>query len=344
MSPNFSGSPKGFFIGEIMTVERTNNKIELAKTRLLSTWLENVNCQSLTPIVNFDKTVNLFHQAQSSGQILAFIAIGCADWVDWSNSSEKIWHVGKIEATNKRLNRFAHAVLAFQQALLSFGVNSTINISLSNVEMHDERPQGLDGRFDDLTLAKENISLSNKMMMNKFSELGINCTFFDHWQLVTQLGFVTQKQFSAYLDFIKDLYSFDLSCTGHALVGPGQLGPVWLDIQSFSFPELIITLRKEAQFCAPDLPILSPFKNASNWHAQAEPENHFPNIFELMHNQFQFKPAQSKEEWLEKSLKLPDEIILAALEALGITDIIIDNNWTKRKQAIEILSLIAFNN
>jgi len=326
-----------------MIITERNLNLELAQKSLVSLWLEQVNQQSLAPIINQEKAVDLLSQAKSTKQEVAFVAIGCADWVDWSNAEEKIWHVGRIDKTNKRLSRFTNEVLSFQQALLSFGINSVINISLSNVEMHDERPQGLDGRFDDQPLAQNNIDASNQALIDKFSEAKINFQFFDHWHLVNQLGFVTPRKFDTYLDFIKVLYAFDLSFTGPALVKSNQIGPVWLNIQAFSFPELVATLRKEAETCAPDLPILSPFKNASNWHAKPETENRFLNAIELMASQFQFKLTSSETNWREKNLKLPDPVILAALNVLEIQDFIINDDWEKRKLAIEILAQIAFN-
>lgn len=318
--------------------------IEQGRNRLLSSWLKIVEQKSLASIINFDRTVAFFQQAQKTGQTIAFVAIGCADWVDWSTEKEKIWHVGRVDSSNKRLDRFTNEVGFFQNSLLSFGINSIINISLSNAEMFDNRPQGLDGRFDDLDLARQNVFLSNQSLTAKLAEKKINFKLFNHWQLIQQLGFVTQKSFSLYLDFIKELYCFDLSITGPNLVNSDQIGPIWLDIQSFSWPELVEAMRRNAQICAPELPILAPFINAGNWHAKPEPENRFPNAFELMQEKFNFKPANSKPEWLAKTVKLPDNLILSALQALGFQDFTIDDNWDRRKQAVDLLANIVFNN
>lgn len=339
---DFIGIPKGFFIGKNMTFNETQSNIESARQSLVLSWLKSVDQVCVVPTVNLSMAANLITQAQSSGATLAFVAIGCADWVDWSNESEKIWHIGKIDAKNKRALRFADEIKSFQQALSSFQVNSVINFSLSNVEIHDSRTQTLGGKFDDQTQAQENINISNQLLTEIFSQSGINFNPFNHWELVNQLGFDSTRQFTTYFDFINSLYAFDLAHTAPGLIQPGQIGPIWLDIQSFSFPELVTALRNEAKICMPDLPILSPFKNAGNWHAKPETANRFPDIFELMQHNFNFKSATSIEEWQEKALKLPDEVILAALNALGFIDIQINDDWNNRKQAIKLLAQIAF--
>lgn len=312
------------------------------KNALLHQWLNHVEDHSLTPSTNLGHAKEILHQSQISGQTVAFVAIGCADWVDWSNETEKIWHIGKIDPSNKRAERFVNEVSDFQRSLTTLGITSVINIALSNVEMNNPHSQGLDGRFDDHQLAKENIATSNQSISKMLLSAGVNCQSFDHWKTINQLGFNEPVRIpNSYLDFIKTLYSFDLTRTGKALVRPNQLGPIWLDIQSFNFPELVEAFRQELKRLALELPILAPFKNCGNWHSKAEPKNFFPTALDLMQS-WQRRPAESPTTWVEKTLHLPDETILAALNTFEVNDLAI-SGWKERIDAVRVLSIIAFS-
>lgn len=330
-----------------MTLEISPGQIEAGKNRLVSLWLESVDKQSPAPIVNFNHAVELLNLAQKTKQPVAFVAIGCADWHKWDTPEEKTWHVGKIDLNNKRANRFARELKSFQGTLESFGVDSMINLSLSNVEMNDpHRLPEFDGRFDDQETAQINVELSNHNLADILAAAKVKSRLFNHWQLIQQLGFgqIFPTPPTTYQEYMGRLYAFDLTQTALALTKTNQLGPIWLDIQTLSFPELVSELRLQAASQAPVLPIMAPFKNCGNWHSKPEPENHFSDIFELMHSNFHCKPAATQTEWLEKTLKLPDSIILTALTTLGISSFSIDDNWDRRKKAVDLLANIAFNN
>jgi hypothetical protein len=313
-----------------------------SQRQLLESWLHRVDSSCVKPVQNPGGAIELLHQAKITGQALSFVAIGCADWQDWSDGHEKVWHIGKINSDNKRARRFAEEVAQWQNSLSSLGINSVINFSLSNVEILDPIGSNLDSRLDDPEIAAGNVGSSNQEMAHLLRAAGANIRQFDHFQIWQRLAQPTRARNS--LEFLDSLIRFDFSVTAPLLVDPNEVGPIWLDIQSFAFKESSHLFRLLASEAAPDLPLITPFRNSGNWHARPETKNTFPDIFELLNREFGFKPAQSQSEWKEKALKIPDSATLAALRALGVTNLVTDDNWEKRKEAIEALALIAFNN
>lgn len=205
------------------------------------------------------------------------MAIGCADWHDWSTPDETIWHIGKISSANKRARRFAEEVGKWQSVLTGFGISSIINFSLSNIEIYDPLVSNLGSRIDDPEIAQSNISSSNFKLTAMLHSAGANIRWFDHFQLWQQ--FNSHYQFETYEQFLAEMFSFDFTVTAPCLVQPGQLGPIWLDIQSLNFKDSVDWFREIAAVVAPDLPILAPFNNSGNWHAQPAPINNFPDNF-----------------------------------------------------------------
>ncbi len=308
--------------------------IRLGQNILADRWLESVVHQSAVPAINLPLASKLIHKAQLTQQPLVFVGIGCQDW---QKLDQQTWHIGKVSPENKRARRFAEEISQFQSSLTSLGIKSRFNLSLSNVELECPLVQSLDSAIDDLEWARNNARISQENLASLIDRAGGQINWFDHWQIFK----THQSSASSYAEFMTNLFNFDLSHTAQIFVGTGQIGPIWLDCQSTSFNEVARLFQTVA--ADSNLPILAPFKNAGNWHAKPVSQNNFPNATRLM-AEFRLKPAAGKSEWVNKNLRMPDPVILAALKALGINDFTIDDDWEKRKQAIEILALIAFNN
>ncbi len=309
--------------------------------KLLQAWTEGLKNHGVSelrsPVIHPERFIALLHQAQQEQKTLVFSALGCQDWVDaeWANpETDKL--LGRIQPDGKRAKRFIQEMSSLSSALESFGVKHRIHFSLSNIEgllhLHLNN-MGLNILNEDAPeIMRDNV----EKLAQKMQSMNASVVPFDHTQLLTQLTQasslediqlrLTGKTAPSYREFLDALYAYDAACTAPSFVQNSELGPVWLDIQSFNFEKDVLSLETAFKTVAPEMPLLSIFPNAGNWRAATKPQATFASRSEIVANMLRVQPIPGDEsQWMKKIHKSRDEDLIRALsdvyrEGMSITN------------------------
>lgn len=304
-----------------------NTQVENA---LLSRWADHLEKIQISehrePVINKEKLLALMEEAQATQNPLVFIALGCQDWIkpEWGDPDvDRI--MGRIRPDDKRAKRFITEMASFSSSLRSLSIPHRIHFSLSDIEalLHIHlQNMGLTIHNQD---ASEIVGKNVSVMADKLLEHGVHVSPFIHSQVLAELlGANTLEEMQTqiagtteiyYQDFLRNLYITDIQKTRKHFVGEDGLGPVWLDIQSFNFTEDVTSLEQAARTFAPEMPILSIFPNAGNWHATHQPSVQFPSRDDLIAQMMGLSATpQSQAEWLKKLHKTRDDVLVEAFE------------------------------
>lgn len=326
-----------FLKGRMQTVEQRDSEITKPDVRvhreILQRWVERVSqirvSQDREPIINKEKFLSLLEVAQTTQVPLHFVAIGCQDWVKpgWGDPTvDRI--MGKISGDNKRAQRFITEMAEFSKALTTLRVPHAIHFSLSDIEalihIHLQNMGLVIHNSNAAELLDKNVAFLSDKLQGK----GAPVEPFIHSEVLKSLLHMDsleelQKYFSGqdtvhYRVFLDALYEFDLRETAQHLVGIDELGPVWLDIQSFNFGDDVIALENAAKAVAPEMPILSLFPNAGNWHAGQQTSASFPSRESIVAEIIQSNTTpQTQAEWVNRLHKTKDATLNQAIQTFG---------------------------
>ncbi len=306
---------------------------QLITQHVIGHWVEQLAqlrlSESRDSIINKERFIELLVESVQTQRPVSFVALGCQDWVkpDWGDPHvDRI--MGKIQRNNKRAQRFTTEMASFSTALTSLGVPHKIHFSLSDIEallhihLHN---MGLTIHNEDATEVLERNVL---FLVEELQKLGAQVEHFIHSDLLQRMFQTTTldelqqciagKSAVSYRTFLDQLYKIDLAHTAHHCVHENTLGPVWLDIQSLNFTEDVVSLAQAAQEVAPDMPILTIFPNAGNWHAGQEATTTFPNKEQVIAQMLgHTKIPASQQEWVNKMHKTKDGILIELLQKFG---------------------------
>jgi len=314
--------------------------------RLMMEWLtileQNKVSEIRQPIINKERLLELIITAQRTQQPLVFVAIGCQDWIkpEWGDP-RKDRIMGKISPEDKRVRRFVNEMSSFSQALSSFEVPHRIHFSLSDIEalIHIElHNMGLvihDPDKSRLELYVINLATSiqlNGGVVEPFIHSKILQKLFQFPTLQGYQEFLTGQSDPSYRDFLDREYVVDLSLVANYFVRPNELGPVWLDIQSFNFEDDVISFEKMAQETNPEMPILSIMPNAGNWHGRTKPQGIFPQRSEILSLLIGLnQQPKGEEDWSRKLSKAKNEPLQQLISGI-----------MEKVFAVRLVSLLAF--
>lgn len=304
------------------------------------------------PVTNSERLTELLYTAQSQRKTLVFTAIGCQDWLPAPTDdpqTDKI--MGKLSSDQKRVARFSQEMADFSQALSSFDVPHRIHLSLSNIEplIHIKlQNMGLRIHNPDTALLDDNVHFLADLIRSK----GGNVDAFIHSSVLQQLTqtdslrafqeLIAGHPNPTYRDFLDNEYRFDVKNTAAAFVQPHELGPVWLDIQSFSYHEDVISLARAAQELAPEMPLLSIFPNAGNWSSRTRPQANFPSRLEVLSTKLGFdRKPETEVEWLKKLRKAKNEPLVEIISTL-LQEAFQISSVEEKNLAIRIIYLLVF--
>lgn len=333
-----------------------NGADNVAEREIFRRWLEILEgirvSEHREPIINKEQFLQMLEMARVTQQPIVFVAIGCQDWVkpEWSETdTDRI--MGKVTAENKRAKRFVAELAGFSQALSSFNVPHRIHFSLSDIEalMHIHLQNlGLVIHNDD---AEEVLKRNVRFLAQKLQENGAQVEPFNHSQILQKiLGTEDLAEMQSkisgsgevnYRQFLDNLYVLDIETTAQQFIGENEVGPAWLDIQSFNFIDDVIALQNTAAQVAPEMPILSLFPNAGNWHAGQQATVTFPSKQDVVARMIGSQSTpQTQEEWLNKVHRTKDRDLISVLENLGQDGVAISSGPEKMAAVRMFFSIV----
>lgn len=336
------------------TIEVTRDDKKFAQRRLRRVFSSHIINNSVASAMKTDRLEELLSEAADSQEPLELIAIGCQDWIkpSWGDP-KKDRLIGPLNRDKPRARRFAQEVASFQHALKTLRIETRIHFSISNIEARLHLALGNMGLVIHNVDARKNIDESTEKLSMLISEAEGCVETFDHMETVRQItGAASDKQLQETIakksnpsmrEFLDALYAFDLSELPNHLCSRENPGPMWVDIQSMGFADDVISFRKTAEILAPELPVVSPFKNSGNWHSSVDSLTLFPTKIKLLSQLFALPPMRSEAELVNRLQRRPDRILQQGLAALGKENISI-NDRRSQLDAIHAISLLAFDN
>lgn len=344
---------------QIHEIDRQPSETEIVViAKLLDRWVSELEGISLSEnrsaVINREQLLASLIEAHRTQQPLVFVAIGCQDWIkpEWIDNQEDRL-LGKIRVDDKRVKRFIAEMAQFSASLRSLHIPHRFHLSLSDVEplMHiklqnmglviqnPEAVEFLDQNVTGLTTQLQ----SHGVAIEPFSHAHVLADHFQTTSLDELQTMIAGKKNPSNREFLDGLYAVDLTHTCTSFVAPNEVGPVWLDIQSFNFSEEVASLAQIAQDVSPDLPILSVFPNAGNWRAAHHTSPKFSSREQLLAEIVGLQSLpQTPQEWWKKLHKSKDEAISGALLLLGQEPVTITSGQEK-SLAVRMFMKAAFD-
>lgn len=332
------------------------SKKEVFEDKLLTTWLDllsrNQVSEIRSPIINREQLLGMLQISKRTQHPIVIVAIGCQDWIkpEWGDP-RKDRLMGRISPQGKRAGRFTQEMAKFSQALSSFQIPHRIHFSLSDIEalIHMElQNMGLEIHNPDPELLAENVI----QLADKIQSLGGQISPFIHSQRLHKLlqtpdlrsyqQRVAQKTNPTYREFLDRQYEIDLGLLANTFVGPNEVGPIWLDIQSFNFEDDVRSFEATVRMVSPQMPVLSILPNAGNWHGRLKPMGTFPTRDEVLASLMRFEHLpQDQTDWVRKLRKAKNEPLEQLISEIFAESFMITNAQQKTL-AVRLLCLLAF--
>lgn len=339
---------------EIVNISEINHATEL----LIDQWLTHIQEVSTITPTNPLSLKSAILTAKISGNPINFIAIGCQNW-----QREKTGRITNEQNQNmfirpisgKRSQKCASELASLQRSLDSFGVDSVILQSISNVEALAHINHGNMGitisNDDAIVVANESTNELSRLL----EEAGAKSVSFNHLEVLKTIsGFNNIDSIQRFFCegdspnphvFLKNLYRFDLKILAEHLPSLLQQKPgpiVWLDIQSSSFEAEFLSFRAIAGEVNPNLPIIGPFANSGNWGSKHKGVSSFPTKDSLIRQNLNIRPDLPLEQFQQALWNTKDEKIQTFLGELGISIGQI-NSKDAKAQAVQILQILQQN-
>jgi hypothetical protein len=349
---------------KMKTIEISAEQIKSANDLLFERWVE---VELLPKMAKENHNQGAFNQiltvAQQTGETIPIICVGCQPMEDVAGIDGK--PVSVVSAfdlrESSRAVRWAKGFAIFQKALLSFGIKTHLNFSLSDMELMAQiidKPQN--SEMIDIERIKNNIQIIQTIIERN----GGNSTAFIHSELLGRASGAKD---------IRELVSIMLpnwkgEFLTHTIEGDGveplptalydadpMLLPsqllnreqeemlVWLDMMSDLATEDHKLLLESIHRNRPGTALIAPVKNGGNWSSAGEPIIQFQSRIEFISRQLglEFNEFVSTEDWLEKVKSCVHEDDLhRLLNFCGISNL--EKSTSGREKAIRILEAIAF--
>ena len=311
--------------------------------------------------VNVENLKRMFFEAKEKKLPVDIMAIGCQQFAEVADSTGQTVSIpSNMELKDStRFGRFTNELICMRKALHSFGVETRLAITFSDVEcqliemMHPAEPL-----FKAINIQKI-MSRNTNNFISKMKQAGLASVAFSHARVLMEVfglsNFEGLIQFlfaesSSVIDsetLLENLYNSDprnlppiVANILHAIDSKDSVGMIWLDTMSPMAGIHRDRLHSSIKLEQSEMPIIVPFRNSGKWETAVEPERIISTKQQFISKILGLSLDKSPNNWLREAISLPDNVLHEFLQKLGIEILITDSR--SKSFAVSILEKLAF--